>query len=91
MELAMRQMTMREANQQFSQVVREVQETGESVQVLRNGEPAAEIRPASSQSVKRRLSPERKKALKRLLEAAHHSSFKSDGKGWTREELYERD
>jgi len=87
----MRQMTMREANQQFSQVVREVQETGESVQVLRNGEPAAEIHPASSQNVKRRLSPAREKALKRLLETARRSAFKSDGKGWKREELYERD
>ncbi|HVZ68787.1 MAG TPA: type II toxin-antitoxin system prevent-host-death family antitoxin [Rhizomicrobium sp.] len=87
----MRQMTMREANQQFSQVVRKVQETGESVQVLRNGEPAAEIHPASSHNARRRLSPEREKALKRLLETARHSTFKSDGKGWKREELYERD
>jgi prevent-host-death family protein len=91
MEIAMRQMTMREANQQFSQLVREVQETGESVQVLRNGQPAAEIHPASSRSVKRQLSPERQKALKRLLDTARHSTAKSDGKAWKREELYRRD
>lgn len=87
----MRQMTMREANQQFSQVVRDVQETGESVLVLRNGEPAAEIHPVSSRSAKRRLSPEQGKALNRILETARHSTAKSDGKGWAREELYERD
>jgi prevent-host-death family protein len=84
-------MTMREANQQFSQVVREVQETGESVLVLRNGEPAAEIHPASSGNARRKLSPGQETALKRLLETARRSTAKSDGKAWTREELYERD
>lgn len=46
----MRQMTMREANQHFSQVVREVQESGESVQVLR----MACLRPRSAPLRRRR-------------------------------------
>jgi prevent-host-death family protein len=87
----MRQMTLREANQQFSQLVRNVQETGESVLVLRNGEPAVEIHPPSSRSAKRTLSPQREKAMKRLLETARHSTSKSDAKRWTRDELYARD
>ncbi|MBN9534762.1 MAG: type II toxin-antitoxin system Phd/YefM family antitoxin [Alphaproteobacteria bacterium] len=87
----MRQMTMREANQQFSQLVRQVQVTGESVQVLRNGVPAAEIHPVSTRTGKCALPPDREKALKQLLESARRSTAKSDGKGFTREELHARD
>ncbi len=38
----MKQMNLREANRAFSRLVREIEETGESVLVLRNGKPAVE-------------------------------------------------
>ncbi|MEJ0040885.1 MAG: type II toxin-antitoxin system Phd/YefM family antitoxin [Rhizomicrobium sp.] len=41
----MRKVNLREANQRFSQLVREVQETGEPVSVYRHGELAVEIHP----------------------------------------------
>ncbi|HEY1612683.1 MAG TPA: type II toxin-antitoxin system Phd/YefM family antitoxin [Rhizomicrobium sp.] len=43
----MKQVTLREANQQVSRLVGEVEETGEQVIVLRNGNPAVEITPTS--------------------------------------------
>jgi len=36
----MKTMNLRDANQQFSKLVREIEETGEPVLVLRNGQPA---------------------------------------------------
>ena len=39
----MKQVTLREASRQFSKLVREVEETGERVLVLRSGRPAVEI------------------------------------------------
>lgn len=85
----MKEVTLREANQQFSQLVREVEETGESVLVLRNGKKAVKISPAEEKPRKRKLTADQESALASLLEFARNSTAKSDGP-WTREELYER-
>ena len=84
----MKEVTLRDANQQFSKLVREVAETGEEVVVLRNGKAAVKIVPAE-QPGKRTLTPEQKAALNSFLDFARNSTAKSDGP-WTREELYER-
>lgn len=85
----MRRLNLRDANQQFSKIVREVAETGEEVVVLRNGEAAVKIVPFEPEG-KRRLSPSQQAALNAFLESARASTAKSEGP-WTREELYERE
>jgi prevent-host-death family protein len=85
----MKEVTLREANQQFSQLVREVEETGEAIMVLRNGKKSVKISPAEEKPRKRTLTREQEIALNSFLEFARTSPGKSDGP-WTREELYER-
>jgi prevent-host-death family protein len=84
----MKELTLRDANQQFSKLVRQVAETGEEVVVLRNGKAAVKIVPVQ-QPGKRTLTPGQEAALKSFLDSARASTAKSDGP-WTREELYER-
>jgi prevent-host-death family protein len=57
--------TLREANQQFSELVRRVEETGEGYLVLRRGKPAVRILPADEGP--RPLTPEQEAALKSFL------------------------
>jgi len=86
----MKQVTLREANQQFSRLVREVEDTGEGVLVLRNGKPAVEITP-TARRMERRLSREQESALKAFLKSAVARPGSSKGKRrWTRDELHER-
>src|SRR5215469_11551415 len=66
---AMKQVTLREANQQFSKLVREVEQTGERVLVLRNGRPAVEIGPTAKRAV-RKLTDEQRRAVDAFLKAA---------------------
>lgn len=84
----MKKLNLREANQQFSKIVRHIAETGEEVVVLRNGKATVKIVPFE-QTSKRRLSLEQDGALKEFLEFARSSTAKSD-RTWTREELHER-
>jgi prevent-host-death family protein len=84
----MKELTLRDANQQFSKLVREVAETGEEVVVLRNGKAAVKIVPAEPHG-RRKLTPAQQAALDSFLEFARNSTAKSEGP-WTREELYER-
>jgi len=84
----MKELTLRDANQQFSRIVREVAETGEEVVVTRNGKATVKIVPAEEKG-QRRLSPAQEAALNAFLEYARNSTARSDGP-WTREELYER-
>jgi len=81
-------MSLRDANRQFSKLVREGAEAGEEIVVLRNGKAAVKIVPVQ-QPGKRTLTPAREAALKSFLDLARASTAKSDGP-WTREELYER-
>ncbi len=77
--------TLRDANQNFAKLVREVQGGAEFV-ITRRGEPVARLSPAS---VKRVLTPEQ--------EAAHRRTIKRMRKGWPlgigkfdRDEIYDR-
>ena len=87
----MKQITLREANQGFSRLVREVEESGEGVLVLRNGKPAVEIMPSRETRPARKLSPEQERAIAQFLKAARTKPGRSAGeKRWTRDELHER-
>ena len=86
----MKQITLREANQQFSKLVREVEETGERVLVLRNGKPAVEIGPTTRRAV-RKLAREQQAAIDAFVKAATARPGNSKGaRRWTRDELHER-
>ena len=86
----MKQITLREANQGFSRIVREVEETGEGVLVLRSGKPAVEIVPAGERPSVRRRSPEQERAIRAFLEQARTRPGDSGDCRWTRDELHER-
>jgi prevent-host-death family protein len=86
----MKEVTLREANQQFSRIVREVEETGEAVRVLRNGKPAVDIRPAATKRARRTLTSEQRAALESFLKWARTRPGNSNGRRWTRDELHER-
>ncbi len=60
----MKTMNLRDANQQFSKLVREIEETGESVLVLRNGKPAIRLSAVGSHS---RAMPEQQEDAKQGL------------------------
>jgi prevent-host-death family protein len=82
-----RSVSAREANQQFSRILRDV-EAGAEILVTRRGQPVARIVPASPPSRERRLTPEQ--------EAAHARSMERLRKGWdlgggkfNRDELYD--
>ncbi|MBV8976981.1 MAG: type II toxin-antitoxin system Phd/YefM family antitoxin [Alphaproteobacteria bacterium] len=64
----MKTLNLRDANQQFSKLVREIEATGEGVLVLRDGKPAIRMMPAADKPVPRKLSPEQEAALARLLD-----------------------
>ena len=64
MQIMAKTITLREANQTFSRVVREV-EAGEEFTITRNGEPVARLVPVRRERV---LSPEQEAALARLRE-----------------------
>jgi prevent-host-death family protein len=87
----MKQLNLREANQGFSRLVREVERTGERVLVLRNGKPAVEIVPAGVRRAVPGRSPQQARAILAFLEAARTSPGDSSGeRRWTRDELHER-
>jgi prevent-host-death family protein len=82
-----RSVSAREANQQFSRILRDV-EAGAEILVTRRGQPVARIVPAAPPSRERRLTPEQ--------EAAHARSMERLRKGWNlgggkfdRDELYD--
>jgi antitoxin (DNA-binding transcriptional repressor) of toxin-antitoxin stability system len=87
--MAVKEITLREANQQFSRLIREVEEKGETFFVLRNGKRTAKIGPTDEAT--RKLSPQQETALRRFVEAARASTGNSEGRRWTRDELYDRD
>ena len=79
----MRTMNLRDANQQFSKLVREIEETGESVVVLRNGKPAITLSAAP-----RTATVEQQEAAKRrLMDPSRAFTFPDDWK-FNREEIY---
>lgn len=87
----MKQLNLREANQRFSSLVREIEETGERVLVLRNGKPAVEIVPSAEKRAVRRRTPAQERAIGAFLKSARARPGDSTGRRrWTRGELHER-
>ena len=87
----MKQLNLRAANQEFSRLVREIEETGERVLVLRNGQPAVEIIPSAGKRAVRRRTPVQERAVAAFLRSARTRPGNSSGRRrWTRDELHER-
>jgi len=87
----MKQLNLREANQEFSRLVRKIEETGERVLVLRNGKPAVEIVPSGEKRAVRRRTPAQERAIRAFLRLARTRPGNSSGRRrWTRDELHER-
>jgi len=87
----MKQRNLREANQEFSRLVRQIERTGERVLVLRNGKPAVEIVPAGDKRPVRRRTQAQERAIRAFLKSARTKpGASSGGRRWTRDELHER-
>ncbi len=87
----MRQLNLREANQEFSRLVRKIEQTGERVLVLRNGKPAVEIVPSGETHAVRSRTPAQKRAVAAFLKSARTKPGSSSGRRrWTRDDLHER-
>ena len=82
----MKTMNLRDANQQFSKLAREVEETGETILVLRNGKPALKLSPV--EEVAPRLSKAQQEAKKRLMDPSSRFKTPDDWK-FSREEIYD--
>jgi prevent-host-death family protein len=80
----MRRVSLREANQNFSTCIAEV-EAGERLVLLRRGKPVAEIIPYS----KKRLDPKRRAAHRELM-AILREGIPMGGVPPTRDEMHER-
>jgi prevent-host-death family protein len=80
----MRQVSLREANQNFSSCIAEV-ESGERIVLVRRGKPVAEIIPYSG----KRLDAKREAARKKLIEIMRQGASLG-GKAPTRDEMHER-
>ena len=81
-----KEVTLREANQQFAKYVRAV-ETGESFVITRRGKAVARLVPV--EPGKRILTPEQQAARQRALERMRRG-IDMGGAGFNRDELYER-
>ena len=82
----MRKVGAREANQNFSKLLREV-EGGKSLTITRNGKPVARMEPLA---VKPKGSKkERAKAHAELMKLLE-KGYDLGGKGFTRDEMHER-
>jgi prevent-host-death family protein len=75
--------SLRDANQQFAEIVRQV-ESGQTYIVTRRGQPVARIEPVSK---KRKLTPAQEAAWKRLRRVME-KGFNLGGEAPSRDELY---
>ncbi|HTQ15371.1 MAG TPA: type II toxin-antitoxin system Phd/YefM family antitoxin [Rhizomicrobium sp.] len=82
----MREINLRDANQQFSKLVREIEETGETVLVMRNGKPAIKLGPVEERAPA--LSRAQAEAKARLMSPEARFST-PDGWKFNREEIYD--
>ncbi|HEY1708004.1 MAG TPA: type II toxin-antitoxin system Phd/YefM family antitoxin [Rhizomicrobium sp.] len=87
MENKPRTINLRDANQQFSKLVREVEESGREFVILRNGKEAARLSPAKPNTNKRELTPEQEAALARLM-APKTAGTPPPGWKFNREEMW---
>ena len=74
--------SLRDANQRFSELVRRVEATGQGFVVLRHGKPVARLLPVEDRPG--RLTPEQRAALARLLALSSPVGIA----GFDREEAY---
>ncbi len=81
-----RSVSAREANQQFSRILRDV-EAGAEIVVTRRGRPVARIVPAQP-SGQRRLTPEQEAALERTRQRLE-KGWDLGGEKFDRDELYD--
>lgn len=79
--------SLRDANQKFAQIVREVEEGREAVIVTRRGEPVVKIVPV--QEGKRQLTRQQQRALDAMFKRAHRLKLSSGGWKFNRDELYD--
>ena len=79
------QISLREANQNLSQLIKSV-ERGEELVITRRGKPVARLVPVTAE---RKLSPEQIAALERTRERMH-SGYDLGGRMPSRDEIYER-
>ena len=77
--------SLRDANQQFAEIVRQV-ESGQTFIVTRRGEPVARIEPVSK---KRKLTPAQEAAWRRVRRAME-KGFNLGGKAPSRKEIHGR-
>jgi prevent-host-death family protein len=83
MGATMRTIGAREANQQFSRLLREV-EQGVEITITRNGEPVAKLSPLNAQrDAKKRAAAWRR--MSKLMD----KGLNLGGRGWTRDEMHE--
>ena len=79
--------SLRDANQKFARIVREVEEGRETVIVTRRGEPVVKITPA--REGKRKLTPAQQRALNQIFKLAEEKKLSSGGWKFNRDELYD--
>ena len=82
-----RTVSLRDANQAFARIVREVEERREAVIVTRRGEPVVKIVPA--QDGKRKLTPAQQRAMTELFASVHKHKLDLSGWKFNRDEIYE--
>ncbi|HEX2591166.1 MAG TPA: type II toxin-antitoxin system Phd/YefM family antitoxin [Rhizomicrobium sp.] len=79
---------LRDANQQFSKLVREVEESGREYVILRNGKEAARLMPTKDTGGKRKLTPEQEAALARITDPKNHG-MSPPGWRFSKDEMWE--
>ncbi len=85
----MKTLDLHDADQKFSNLVREIEETGEGVLVLRDGKPAIRMLPAEQNP--RRSGGERQRAIEELIESMKNPGRSApDAPHLTRDQLHER-
>lgn len=84
----MKTVILRESDTQLSKLVREIEETGESVLVLRDGEPVAKLMPAEK-DYPRKLTPEQEVALAELLDPKNRFKLTGEDRKISRDELHD--
>ncbi len=80
--------SLRDANQKFARIVREVEERREPVIVTRRGEPVVRIVPAREGRGK--LTPEQQRVLDAMFELAHAKKLYSQRRKLSRDQFHER-
>lgn len=83
---AVKEVSLREANQGFARLIREV-ETGQEVVITRHGAPVARLLPV--RSTKRALTPEQEAAWERIQQQMREHPIDLGGRKFSRDELYD--